>query len=169
MARPRSARALGDEFPYNLKTMCYVEVTPAGQVAFGLDDGTYQRVRDGQSALYAVWPGQWSSDLFVIDDIEEFARARGLVHDERRTGLADHEHEVRWAISPFETKPDGVYVSVDVHLACGCTIEDVRTFAKQMRAQRGWDVATSTGWGSSGLDPAHLTYSFSVRRRSLGT
>ena len=25
--------------------------------------------------LYAVWPGNWSSDLFIIDDLDAFAKA----------------------------------------------------------------------------------------------
>jgi len=46
--------------------------------------GAYERVLAGRSRLYAVWPGQWSSDHFVIDDLDEYARAVGIVHDEER-------------------------------------------------------------------------------------
>ncbi|RSM60067.1 hypothetical protein DMB66_25620 [Actinoplanes sp. ATCC 53533] len=42
----------------------------------------------GTSRLFAVWPGDYSSDLFVIDDLDAYARAVGLIHDETRTGLA---------------------------------------------------------------------------------
>jgi hypothetical protein len=40
----------------------------------------------GQSRLFAVWPGNYRSDLFVVDDLDEYARANGLIHDQERTG-----------------------------------------------------------------------------------
>ena len=167
MRQPRSAGALGDEFPYTLATMCYLEVGSGGEVTYGRDEGTYVRVRAGESRLYAVWPGQWSSDLFAIDDVEEFGRAFGIVHDEDRTGLADHEHQVRWSVSPYEDRPSAAYINIDVQFDCGCAIRNLRTFASQMRQQRGWDVATSGGWGSHGSDVNGYTYSMRVRRKSL--
>jgi hypothetical protein len=146
---PRSAAALGREFPYRLQTMCYVEVLSDGTVYWGGGRESYQRAVAGKSRLFAVWPGEWSSHLFRIDDLDEYARAVGIVYDPQRTGLADHRHDVRWAISEAETKPTGAYVTIDVWLDCGCEIRDIDTFAAHMREQRGWDVATSAGWGGS--------------------
>lgn len=160
VAPPRSAKAAGDAFPYLAKTTCYVEVLADGTVQQGWDEGTYERVSANESALYAVWPGTWSSDLFVIDDVEQFARAVGIVQDKQRTGLDEHTHDVA-----FTERPNGSgrqYCPVDVQLHCGCEIKDIRTFAKHMREQRGWDIATSKGWGHSGS-----TYSMHVRRTSL--
>lgn len=134
---PRSAGALGRDFPYNLKTVCYIEVFEDGTVSHGRDTGTYERARSGKSRLFAVWPGEWSSHLFVIDDLDEYARAHGLVHDEERTGLADHVHVVRWELDPSEDKPMGTYITIRVQLDCGCSIRDRRVFAQQMREQRG--------------------------------
>jgi hypothetical protein len=167
MHEPRSAGAMGAEFPYTLGTMCYFEVSRDGNVRWGNDAGARERALAGDVRLYAVWPGKWSSHLFVIDDLDQYARAFGIVHDAARTGLADHEHEVRWAVSPYEDKPDGVYISIDVWLDCGCEIRDVQAFAKQMREQKGWDIATTTGWGSSGSGDAGRTYSLRARRKSL--
>jgi hypothetical protein len=58
-------------------------------------------------------------------------------------------------------------VSIEVTLECGCSIESIRAFAEQMRAQRGWAVATSSGWGSSGALGGTRTYSLRARRTSL--
>lgn len=33
---------------------------------------------------------------------------------------------------------------------CGCRIADIRTFADHMKTQRGWNVATTAGWGGGG-------------------
>jgi hypothetical protein len=68
--------------------------------------------------------------------------------------------------SALRGKPNGVYISIDVWLDCGCEIRDLQAFAKQMRDQKGWDIATTGGWGSS-TDSAGRTYLLRARRRSL--
>lgn len=62
---------MGKEFFYTLETMCDIEVAKDGAVSWGSDAGTYRRTLAGESRLYAVWSGQWSSHLFVIDDLEQ--------------------------------------------------------------------------------------------------
>lgn len=137
-----------------------------GLVTQGIDPATCERARSGESRIFAVWPGQWRSDLFIIDDLDEYAKAVALVHDEERASLAEHVHEVRWAVSPYEANPQGTYISIDVWLDCGCKVLDLAAFANQMRQQRGWAVATSGGWGSSS-DSKSTTYTLRARRKSL--
>jgi hypothetical protein len=71
--QPRSAAAAGKDFPYMSSTTCYIEVAEDGMVSHGTDADTYERVRSGKSRLFAVWPGEWSSHLFAIDDLDEYA------------------------------------------------------------------------------------------------
>ncbi|GAA2442511.1 hypothetical protein GCM10010191_68540 [Actinomadura vinacea] len=159
---------MGLDFPYGLSTMCYIEVRSDGTVTHGRDAGTYQRARDGESRLFAVWPGKWKSDLFAIDDLDQYAKAFGIVHDEERTGLSEHAHEVRWAIDRFAGDSAGAWIGINVWLDCGCEIRDLRTFAAQMREQQGWDIATSRGWGSSTSGDGKVReYSVRARRNSL--
>lgn len=37
-----------------------------------------RRAYRGESQLYCAWPGQWRTDLFVIDDLEKAAKALGV-------------------------------------------------------------------------------------------
>jgi hypothetical protein len=83
----RSAKK-AEYFPYNIGTVCYIEVDTNGNVSQlphkNKSDRqkvleAYQRVVSNTSALYAVWPGKWSSDLFVIDDLDAFAKAFELI------------------------------------------------------------------------------------------
>lgn len=124
---PRSAAAAGRAFPYTARTTCYIEIHRDGRVTHGADRATYERAVAGESRLYAVWPGNWSSDLFVIDDLDEYAKAHGIKHDVQRTGLADHVHRVRWTESDGEQNPRSPYVDVEVVLdlrsASGTVIE----------------------------------------------
>ncbi len=77
----RSAK--NNDFPYRLSTVCYFEVYDDGKVVQiphknkSDQEGVYQaflRARTHTTTLYAVWPGRWSSDLFIIDDLDEFAK-----------------------------------------------------------------------------------------------
>lgn len=82
----RSAKAT-DNFPYKMSTLCYFEVDKAGKVTQiphknksdlpGVATA-YARAVTQATSLYAVWPGNWSSDLFLIDSLEQFAKAFDL-------------------------------------------------------------------------------------------
>lgn len=69
-------KAKKGEFPYLMNTVCYFEVFKDGKVEQRPHKNkgdkwefikVFPRVRAGESILYAVWPGNWSSDLFIID------------------------------------------------------------------------------------------------------
>lgn len=77
----RSAKGCGC-FPYHSKLICYIEVTANGearQLTTKQDKFTaYINAMSGASKLLAVWPGQWRSDLFIIDDLEAFCDGQKL-------------------------------------------------------------------------------------------
>ncbi len=82
----RSAK--DNDFPYRMSTVCYFEVYNDGKVnqvrhknKCDLDGvlEALKRAESGITTLYAVWPGNWSSDLFIIDDLDEFANSFGLL------------------------------------------------------------------------------------------
>lgn len=70
-------------FPYTSKTNCYilVEKDKVEQIVHyrkcDIQEviNAYRKVKDGNAKLYCVWPGNYRSDLFIIDDIEAFAEA----------------------------------------------------------------------------------------------
>jgi hypothetical protein len=78
---PRSAKSAGKEFSYNSPTTCFLEVDKAGKVSQILthDKALYNRISREETKLYAVWPGNYRSDLFEVDDYEEYAKARGII------------------------------------------------------------------------------------------
>ena len=66
-------------FPYGSKLVCYIELTKDNeikQIQNYVQDkrDIYYRVKNDGSKLYAVWPGQYRSDLFEIDDIELYGK-----------------------------------------------------------------------------------------------
>ena len=83
----RSARGT-DNIPYCMKTVYYFEVGEDGGVSRvhhkNKSDrpgvlAAYQRAMNKTTILYDVWQGKWSSDLFIIDDLNIFAKEFGLV------------------------------------------------------------------------------------------
>lgn len=39
----------------------------------------YVNANSGKSTIYAVWPGKWHSDLFIIDDLEAYHEEQDLL------------------------------------------------------------------------------------------
>jgi len=68
---------------YKGKLVCYFEVWDDGSIEQinvskkGLS-AAYERAVSGKTKIYAVWSGQWRSDLFIIDDLEIFAESVGI-------------------------------------------------------------------------------------------
>ena len=153
-------------FPYAAKTTCYIEVSAdgsVGQVSCTKNDMTeaVARAKAGQSKLYAVWPGNYRSDLFIIDDLDMLADAYGIDHGNK------HQHIVDYRMSDHD---DGIsrYASVNLVFDCGCEIDfnNIKAVANDLKAQFGWDMAASTGFGYHVVDGKPV-YSVSIRRSSL--
>lgn len=137
-------------FPYDLKTTCYILVYKNADVVHIQHTKTelakaYEEVNSGKAVLYAVWPGNWRSDLFIIDDLNAFADAVGISRKN------EHKHIIDWEISDVD---DGVsrYAWIDCKFKCGCSLFEIgiKKFANDMKEQKGWIIATSKGWGSHG-------------------
>jgi len=153
-------------FPYSSSVVCYIEVYGDGRIMQIHHDQksiskAYSNAKNNKTKIYAVWPGNYRSDLFEIDDLNALADAYGVRrHD-------DHVHSLRWKLSPYD---DGTsrYAEVDVVFECGCTIEydNIKKIANDLREQMGWDMATSTGW-SCHSDIEGTEYTISVRRSCL--
>ena len=71
----RSAKETGC-FPYDSKLVCFLEVAQNGetrQISNAREKLiALKNARSGESKIYAAWPGQWRTDLFIIDDFDAF-------------------------------------------------------------------------------------------------
>ena len=74
MSGTRKASEVRDMmFPYYRQDVCFFEAYPDGTLS-QLHTKTEkreaaERMAQGKCKIYAVWPGQWRSDLFEIDDL----------------------------------------------------------------------------------------------------
>lgn len=161
----RSAKETA-KFPYSSRQICYIEVDNSGKVTQVSDNFTdisaaYHNAVNKESKIYAVWPGNYRSDLFEIDNLDALADAFGVPRPD------EHVHKMTWTLSPFD---DGksLYASVDVVFECGCILDldKIKKFANDMKVQKGWDVATSKGLSSS-FNGKKKEYTINVRRKSL--
>lgn len=144
----RSAKEVED-FPYSAKTICYIEVDNCGMVRqvnhnFADISTAYHNAVNEKTRIYAVWPGNYRSDLFEIDNLDALADAF------RVPRLDGREHKIAWTLSPFD---DGkfLYAIINITFKCKCSLDsnNIKKYANDMKAQKGWDVATSKGLGSS--------------------
>ena len=70
-------------FPYGSKLVCFMELFPNGELnqLWNKQEKlhAYIRASTGESKIVAVWPGQWRSDLFIIDDLDSFRDRQKLL------------------------------------------------------------------------------------------
>lgn len=71
----RSASGVDIGFPYKAGHVCYFERFADGHIE-SVDKrkpwgDRMERLRSGSSTLFGAWPGEWRTDLFVIDDLDE--------------------------------------------------------------------------------------------------
>jgi hypothetical protein len=104
-----------ESFPYGADTVPYILIkggkitwanSPAGKLAL---------LKERGGKILAVWPGQWSSDVFEIDDR---IRARAALGDEsalKAMSACKHKFKVL-----SERQDSSQTRSVEVELTCGC-------------------------------------------------
>lgn len=72
----KASEVTGTTFPYGAKIVCFFELYPNGEMnqLHYMDEKrkAYENAVAGKSKIYAVWPGQWTSDLFEIDDLQAY-------------------------------------------------------------------------------------------------
>src|SRR5580698_3326753 len=76
--RPTSAV---QSFPWLVKLVTLVRVTPEGVVTQAKSDAEKRSLlgeADEQDLVLAAWPGEWSQDVFVVDDLKGARVSVGL-------------------------------------------------------------------------------------------
>ena len=161
----RSAKE-SEAFPYSSTLVCYFSVNMFGTVRQINHDFTsvaaaYKEAVNGTNKIYAVWPGNYRSDLFEIDDLNLFADAFGVPRPDT------HKHIVNWKKSSID---DGKsrYAFVDIIFECGCKLysDNIKIIAADLEEEKGWEVATSKGYGVRSNDKT-MEYTLSVLRNTL--
>jgi hypothetical protein len=157
----RSAKECGN-FPYGWKAVCYMEIDLNGNVeqveCNKIDiEKAYNKAKKGETKLYAVWPGDYASDLFIMDDLDKLADAYGIDRGD------SHIHDIKWKISSHDDKKSR-YAYVDIEFKCGCEFDYgmIKKLALDLRKQLGWEIATSTG-----LSGCAGKYTIKVLRSSI--
>lgn len=115
----RSARE-SDNFPYASKQVCYIEVDKLCNVSQvdhnnSAMQAAYNNAANGKSELFAVWPGNYQSDLFIIDDLNALADAFGISRPD------SHVHQLDWVLSNIDNGKSS-YAYVDIIFHCGCKL-----------------------------------------------
>ena len=117
--------------------------------------------KEGRSVLYAVWPGRYRSDLFIVDDIEALSDAYGIQRENQ------HKHVIDYTLSDLD---DGIsaYAIVDIIFKCGCKLElnNIKGIARDLKDQFGLEMTTTTGYGAHYSD-GKTVYTVRMRRKSL--
>ena len=70
-------------FPYGSPRVCFMELFPDGELKQLTTRqekvGAYIRASMRETKIVAVRPGQWRSDLFIVDDLDAFCEKQELL------------------------------------------------------------------------------------------
>lgn len=80
----RLASSVAIGFPYESKRVCWIVVEDGVPSQASSQEEKRKAVRlalAGELKLFAVWPGDWSSDLFELDDLAAAAESLGMTVD----------------------------------------------------------------------------------------
>lgn len=69
-----------DGFPYNSRRNCYIIINENGeleQIRYTVQamKDLYTQVVNNNLNIFIVWPGNYTSDIFLVDDMNAFGRA----------------------------------------------------------------------------------------------
>ena len=153
-------------FPYAAKNICYIEFSANGAVhqvscsKESIEEACF-RVKAERATLYAVWPGQYKSDLFAVDDMDALSDAFGIEREK------PHQHIVNYYYDDFDDEKSP-YASVNISFDCGCKISqnNIKVIASDLKKQFGWLMASTTGFGCHVTD-GKTVYSVRILRSSL--
>ena len=109
----------------------------------------YIRARNHESKIFCAYPGNYSTDLFEIDDLNAFADAFGFM---RETNSNEHVHSFTWEVDEKYSTSQTAYVRIKFACECESPLYDAGDgFDTFLQKHLGWSVATSKGMsGSSG-------------------
>jgi hypothetical protein len=119
-----------ENFPYDADTVPYILIK-GGKIAWAnKQPGKLALLRERGGKILAVWPGQWSSDVFEIDDR---IRARAALGDESALKvMATCKHQYRLLSERQDSKQTR---SIEVELTCGCEPDHSTIAALDMKRQ----------------------------------
>lgn len=144
------------DFSYRHSGNCYFTINEEGkpiEIWNTLSEmkRVYQEVKDGKATLYVAVPGENTTELFHVDDIELLGKEYGFCEG--------HRHIFDWKIAEYDNKKDR-YVPVEINFRCGCCVglRTLRQLSKDFKEQMGWEVKV----GSCGHNTIY------VNRKTIG-
>jgi hypothetical protein len=104
-----------ESFPYGADTVPCILIK-GGKITWANNRaGKLALLKERGGKILAIWPGQWSSDVFEIDDR---IRARAALGDESALkAIATCKHQFKLLSERQDSKQTR---SVEVELTCGC-------------------------------------------------
>ncbi len=98
-----------DSFPWLTRLVTLVRVTQSGQVTQAKTDGEKRAMlgqADDSDLLLAAWPGEWSQDVFFVDDLKAARLAVGLPRNKVVVSSPQATESVGWE-RPSDWVPPG--------------------------------------------------------------
>ncbi len=135
------------EFEWRNKRVCYLFIGLSGEV-FQIEKDisaqeAYSKVSANKGRLVAVWPGNWRSDAFIIDDIRTFGLTFDCIHEDLPLKIIGYSHKTIEFDTTFSKH-------VDFVIECSREVHSLPNFLKRfsdkLEQEFGWTIALSRGY-----------------------
>jgi hypothetical protein len=100
-----------ESFPWLVKVVTLVRVTPDGVVIQAKTDADKRAMlgaADKRDLLLAAWPGEWSQDVLIVDDLESARLSVGLPRKKATPSPPPQEAAASVSLQPYEP-PGGLW------------------------------------------------------------
>ena len=148
------------EFPWNEKTISYIYFDKnlnSYQVGSNRDishENAYQLAKSGEGKIIAVWPGNYRSDAFLIDDLNLYGLQFGCVKNPLPIKIVGYIHDNPFNYDTKQTK----YISFFYEGTDG-DITRMPNFLERLSDMLydkfGWKIAMGKGYSSAYYNEEH--------------
>lgn len=104
-----------ENFPYEANTVPFIMVKGGKVTWAGRKAGKIAMLKERGGKILAVWPGEWSSDVFEINDRVRALAELGDLTAIKKLSTCNHKFKIHG-----ESQSTSQTRSVEVELLCGC-------------------------------------------------
>lgn len=152
----RTTSECDGNFPFNNSLLCYIYMGGATLIQQIPNDisfeDAYKHSIDGRGQIVVTWPGKYRTDAFIVDDLTEFAEAKGLIKTDLPVNILGYKENREYS-TRFTKCIDVEYERTDIDpsatsLADWPMINDFPIkMRKLLEDLYGWTFAVSKGGG----------------------
>jgi len=115
-------------------------------------ESAYKKAKEGLGKLIAVWPGSYTTDAFLVDNLDDYGAVFGFVMKVLPVKIIGYKRKTDYDLKVSK------YVCFYLETKEDLSLSDlfITQFSMMIQKKYGWRVCTSKGYSSSRLKDGNL-------------